>query len=94
MNSTRESRPSMAAETAPESVVATHDQATEARANPHPVIPAYCLLVTTPADRETRRLFLSLHAAVRAAARAERRGGRATVQLCRIVPADGVVTDA
>lgn len=38
------------------------------------------------AGRQTRRLYMSLHAASAAVARAESRGVKASLVLCRIVP--------
>lgn len=92
MTTTRESRPDPKIEAAPEMRVAAHPQDTETAPGAH--LPGYCLLVTTPAERTTRRLFLSLHAATKAAERAERRGGAASLELCHIVPAGEVDRDA
>lgn len=79
-----------------QSVVATQGQNTGSLPVPHltaeeraTTIPAYCLLVKTPTDRTTRRLFLSLHAAMRAAERAQQRGSAVHLELCEIVPVDG-----
>lgn len=95
---TSESRPSMA-ETAPESVVATQNQDTGAPRVPHlsaderiNALPAYCLLVKSPGERITRRLFLSLPAAVRATERAQQRGSSVHLELCHIVPVTPDVT--
>lgn len=48
--------------------------------------PSYVLIVKTPADRITRRVFLSLHGAVKACERAQARGNAAHLELCRLVP--------
>lgn len=59
---------------------------------PHPadlVAGVFVLVVTVPSDpepRHRRRIFFSLKAAERAAARAVTRGHRAEVILCRLVP--------
>ena len=47
------------------------------------------LVVQTGADQYRRRVFLSLAAAQRAAARAEAKGHDAHVILCRLVPVTG-----
>lgn len=48
--------------------------------------PCYVLVVKTPSDRITRRVFLSLHAAVKATERSEARGHAAHLELLRLVP--------
>ncbi|GEM_PF-5769786 len=48
--------------------------------------PTYCLLVKTPTERVTRRLFLSLHAAIKATERAQMRGHAVSLELVRLVP--------
>lgn len=96
MSRARESRPGGATRAASESVVATPLQGTDHAPAPRPVdaiLPAYCVLVTTPSDRTTRRLFLTLHGAMRAVERAQQRGSSARLDLCQIVPA-GVNADA
>lgn len=91
--SAKESRPRQAAEAAPEKRLATQHQDTGAHPIPHlsasdiaASIPAYALLVMTPTQRVTRRLFLSLHAAVKAAERAQKRGSEAHLEMVRVVP--------
>lgn len=93
MTRERESRPSMAAEAAPESVVATRDQDTEVRPVPHLTAveiaesrPLYLLVVKTPAERVMRRTYLSLPAAEKAVRRAQARGSAVTLELHRLVP--------
>ncbi len=78
---------------AAQSVVATRDQDTGGTPRPHlsaderaSARPAYCLLVKSPTDRLSRRLFLSLPAAMRAAERAQQRGSSVHLELCHIVP--------
>jgi len=51
-----------------------------------PIGPAYCVLAYTPYDRTYRRLFLSLHSAVQAVERTRKRGLKAELILCRLVP--------
>lgn len=91
--SARESRPRQAAEAAPKSVVVTQHQDTEAARIPHLSAserevsrPLYVLLLKSPSDRITRRVYLSLHAAVKACRRAEARGCAVSLELCRVVP--------
>lgn len=86
------SRPGDGPEAA-ESVVTTHDQDTGRTAAPHLSLdeiaashPGYVLIVKTPSARITRRVFLSLHAAVKATERAEARGHATSLTLCRVVP--------
>ncbi|MGP5376394.1 hypothetical protein ACTXM8_10420 [Brachybacterium alimentarium] len=88
---TRESRPSKA-EAAPESVVATPPQDTGepvalrlSRAEVLDALPTYILIVKTPTDRVTRRVYLSLHSAVKATERAQIRGHAATLELAQYV---------
>lgn len=49
-------------------------------------IPAYVLLLKSPKDRITRRLFLSLPGAIRAAERAQQRGSATHLELFHAVP--------
>jgi hypothetical protein len=51
-----------------------------------PINTAYCVLAYTPYDRTYRRLFLSLHSAVQAVERTRKRGLKAELILCRLVP--------
>ena len=44
------------------------------------------MLAHTPYDRTYRRLFLSLHSAVQAVERTRKRGLKAELILCRLVP--------
>lgn len=81
------------------SAVAAHPESIGESPRPHltaaeraTALPAYCLLVRTPSDRTTRRLFLSLHAAMRAAERAQKRGSAAHLELCQILPVTPDVT--
>jgi len=46
----------------------------------------HAVLVVTPAGNVRRRLYLSLHSAEKAAARATAAGHRAELHLCRVVP--------
>lgn len=92
--SARESRPGGATRAASESVVATHDQDTGAFPVPHltaaereAALTAYVLLLKSPTDRLSRRLFLSLPAAMRAAERAQQRGSAVHLELFYAVPA-------
>lgn len=48
-------------------------------------LPAYVLIVKTPTQRISRRVFLSLHSAVRACERAQQRGHAATLELVQYV---------
>lgn len=73
---------------AAQSVVATHPQDTEGRGATRPTtaqvqdaIPAYVLIVETPTMRVTRRVYLSLHSAVKACERARARGHAATLAM-------------
>lgn len=73
--------------------VTAHPQDTESPVPPHLTAteiresrPTYVLIVKTPSDRITRRVYLSLHAAVRATERAQARGHAASLELCRLVP--------
>lgn len=96
MSTRNESRPGGGSGAA-ESVVATQDQDTGTQPRPHlsadeRVLPAYCLLLKSPTDRLTRRLFLSLPAAMRAAERAQQRGSAVHLELCQIIPAEVDVT--
>ena len=92
------SRPGGGSGTA-QSAVAAQGQDTEATPRPHlsadergAALPAYCLLVKSPSDRLSRRLFLSLPPAMRAAERAQQRGSSAHLELCHIVPVTPDVT--
>ena len=53
---------------------------------------AYAVLVTS-SQRNSRRLYLSLHSASAAVDRARQRGAVATLVLCRLVPVGSVVAD-
>lgn len=93
MVSIQKSRPNLAAETAPEMRMTARHQDTGTAPRPHLSTseiaasrPTYALLVKTPSGRVTRRLFLSLHAAVKATERAEARGHAASLELVRLVP--------
>jgi hypothetical protein len=66
----------------PESSAAT----TQADGDSLPINSAYCVLAHTPHDRTYRRLFLSLHSAVQAVERTRKRGLKAELILCRLVP--------
>ena len=79
----QQSRPGGGSGTAQSAVGARHQDTWD---TPRPHLPAYCLLVKAPTDRLTRRLFLSLPAAMRAAERAQRRGSAVHLELCHIVP--------
>lgn len=86
-------RPGRSPETASTNNDLTSPQATEAPRTPHLSAaeiaaskPTYVLIVRTPTDRITRRVFLSLHAAVKASQRAEARGHAISLELCRLVP--------
>lgn len=46
-------------------------------------LPVYVLIVKTPTDRITRRVYLSLHSAVKATERAQARGHAASLELAR-----------
>lgn len=77
---------------AAESVVATPPQDTEkpaalrlSRAEVLDALPTYILIVKTPTDRVTRRVYLSLHSAVKATERAQARGHAATLELAQYV---------
>ncbi|GAB2535203.1 hypothetical protein [Brachybacterium huguangmaarense] len=48
--------------------------------------PLYVLVSKNVHDRITRRVYLSLHAAVNASKRAEMRGQAVSLELCRVVP--------
>jgi hypothetical protein len=47
---------------------------------------AYAVLLLTPAGKYRRRVFLSLHSATAAVQRAQDKGQRAHLVLCRLVP--------
>lgn len=66
-------------------------------ANDSPIVPAlvsqwpqlehvHAAIYVDSDGRQMRRIYLSLHAASAAVARAERRGVKASLVLCRIVP--------
>lgn len=55
------------------------------RAEVHTALPAYILIVKTPTDRIARRVYLSLHSAVKACERAQARGHAATLELAQYV---------
>lgn len=93
MTQAQESRPSPAAETAPEKRLATHPQDTGHLRTPHltraevlAATPAYALIVKIPTGRVTRRLYLTLDAAAKAAQRAEARGHAASLEFVRLIP--------
>ncbi|MGP5252660.1 hypothetical protein ACTXLT_09125 [Brachybacterium alimentarium] len=48
-------------------------------------LPTYILIVKTPTDRLIRRVYLSLHSAVKATERAQARGHAATLELAQYV---------
>lgn len=90
---TRENRPDPKGEAAPEVRWTAHPQDTGEHPAPHlspaeiaAFRPTYVLLVKTPTDRVTRRVYLSLHAAVKATERAQARGHAASLELARLVP--------
>ncbi|MGP5640193.1 hypothetical protein ACTXPS_12175 [Brachybacterium tyrofermentans] len=85
--STSESGPGMSSEAAPKAL-ATHPQSTGKpvalrleRAEVLAALPAYILIVKTPTQRVTRRVYLSLHSAVKACERAQLRGHAASLEL-------------
>lgn len=91
MTTPSESRPSTAAETALKMRLDAHPQDTVAPdAVPSSAapceLPLWVLIVHTPSDRVTRRVFLSLHAAVRATERATTRGHSTLLELCHVLP--------
>jgi hypothetical protein len=49
----------------------------------------HAVLVVTPTGNVRRRLYLSLHSAEKAAARATAAGHHAELHLCRVVPVGG-----
>lgn len=63
--------------TGPDSTLTTSDIAS--------AMPVYVLIVRTPTDRIGRRVFLSLHGAVKACERAQARGHAASLELARYV---------
>lgn len=56
--------------------------------------PAWAILFADSSGRRSRRLYLSLHSASAAVARAEARGVNATLVLCRIVPVEAIGGDS
>lgn len=71
-----------------------HPQDTGTPTRPHldraealAAIPAYVLIVKTPGAHISRRVYLTLAAADRAAHRAQNRGHAATLELARLTPA-------
>lgn len=58
----------------------------DAQAAVDQVAGAFCLVVTTPAGRYRRRVFLTVAAAEKAAVRATAAGHHAEIVLCRIDP--------
>jgi hypothetical protein len=64
----------------------TSTATTQADGDSLPINSAYCVLAHTPYDRTYRRLFLSLHSAVQAVERRRKRGLKAELILCRLVP--------
>lgn len=88
---TQKSRPGGGSGAA-ESVVATPPQDTEkpvamplSRPEVLDALPTYILIVKTPTDRLIRRVYLSLHSAVKATERAQARGHAATLELAQYV---------
>lgn len=55
----------------------------------HEFATAYVVVACTPTGRYSRRVYLSLHSATKAVARAHDRGQPAELVLCRLVPAGG-----
>lgn len=94
MVSTQKSRPSMAAETAPKSVVATHPQDTETATVPHLTATdarqrlTDCYAVVVAGKTIRKHLYFGLPAAERAARQAHARGAVAHLILVRLVPVD------
>lgn len=104
-----ESRPRLAAEAAPKSVVTTRDQSTDRAPLPH-VDRAEalarlrdCYAVVVAGKTVRKHLYFNLPAAQRAVARAKERGATAHLILVRLVPVDhrqldqldeAVITDA
>ncbi|SLM98460.1 hypothetical protein FM106_15885 [Brachybacterium faecium] len=56
-------------------------------------MPLFVVITKTPADRISRRCYLSLHAAEKATKRAQARGSAATLELRAVVRVEGVGTD-
>lgn len=94
MTRARESRPSMAAEAAPESVVATLPQNTETAPVPHLTAAAArsrladCYAVVAAGKSVRKHLYFNLPSAERAVRRAHARGADAHLILVRLVPVD------
>lgn len=93
MTTTSESRLNLTAETAPKMRVTAQSQDIEAPRIPHLSAveieasrPTYALLVKSPTGRISRRLYLSLHSAVKATERAQARGHAVSLELVRLVP--------
>lgn len=99
MISIQKSRPSLAAETAPEMRVTAHPQDTETLERPHlspseiaQALTGYALIVRTDmAGHPHRRLYLSWGAATAAAERAQRRGHAVHLESVRLVRDGGGV---
>lgn len=93
MTQSREGRPNLAAEAAPEMRVTAHPQDTEALERPHlsaaeiaQALTGYALIVrTNMAGHPHRRLYLSWEAATAAAERAQRRGHAVHLESVRLV---------
>lgn len=95
----QQNRPGGGPGAAQSAVAAREDDSTVSTPRPHltadersAALPAYCLLVKSPSGRLTRRVFLSLPAAMRAAERAQQRGSSVHLELCHIVPVTPDVT--
>ena len=56
-------------------------------------MPLFIVIAKTPADRISRRCYLSLHAAEKAAKRARARGSAVSLELRAVVRAEAVGTD-
>lgn len=63
------------------------------RADISDAVPLFVVIVKTPAERITRRCYLSLHAAEKAAKRARARGSAVSLELRAVVRAEAVGTD-
>lgn len=89
-------RPGLAPGAAPESDVASHPQATGETRPPHltrtevlDALPAYVLILKTGHGRISRRVYLTLAAADRAAQRHRAHGHAVTLELVTLTPAAG-----
>lgn len=101
MTANERSRPRWPTGAAHSSTLNTHSEPTAApevlrltQAERDAIRPLYVLIVKTEAERVTRRVYLSLPAAVKATQRAQARGHAASLELHRILPHEAVVTDA